>query len=237
LKSDGLFSLRFSLSLFLFILLLVTRLCSSPRLLRHTKITCTNMSSESPPVFSVPCNLDALINNTAEINEIPNRISYFAIPGVNTSDPWMETCCGASTVHLSDVCWLWCEMDPAIVSSTPLKDDLGSDFSKCLIANGRDPSIGTGTLTHYNPPPRSQPGESEVQFQPSESQVQSQPSESQAQPPPTESETQSQPNESQTQPQPTESQPSAAQDQRPLLLRSVLGALVTSMVVAVISTA
>jgi hypothetical protein len=187
----------------------------------------------SPPVFSVPCNPDALINNTAEVNDIPNGINFFAIPGVNTSDPWMETCCGASTVHLADVCWLWCEMDPAIISSTPMEEPLshklGLDFRDCLDSNGRDRSIGTGTLVHYEPPPRSQPSESQAQSRPSESQVQPQPTESETHDP--------QPNESQAQPQPTESQQSAAQGQRPLLLRSVLGALATSMVVAVISTA
>jgi hypothetical protein len=134
------------------------------------------MSSEFRPDNSA-CNPAAVGNNTAKIHDIPDGINYFATPGVNTSDPWMETCCRASTVHLADVCWLWCEMDPAIISSTPMEEPfprkLGLDFMECMVANGRDLGGDIGALVYYEPP--------------------------------TESETQSQPNESQAQPQPTES--------------------------------
>lgn len=136
--------------------------------------------------------MSSLYNGTCPIDQIPEYpglpgvskyLTYVTIPGRNPSDPWMVTCCGSSPVHVADTCWLWCEVDPAIVSNTT-SEVIVNTFFDCLHDNDQDPNISQGAMLH-----------------------------------------------------PAQPKLSAAQGLGTLLLRSVVGALATSMVVAVISRA
>ncbi|KAK3300906.1 uncharacterized protein B0H64DRAFT_26637 [Chaetomium fimeti] len=77
---------------------------------------------------------------------VPNNISYIAVPGQNPSAPWMVSCCDPYPVHLSDKCWLWCEVDPELESASDAV--VAEGFSACMSTNGRDRNESIGLLYH-----------------------------------------------------------------------------------------
>lgn len=68
---------------------------------------------------------------------IPQDINVIALPGTNTSDPAMVTCCAPNRVQIVDGCYLWCEIPASYFNGT---DDEGAQqgTSSCLRVNGRN---------------------------------------------------------------------------------------------------
>jgi hypothetical protein len=67
---------------------------------------------------------------------IPSNLAYKAIPGQNTSDPWMVACCQPYPVQLVDSCWEWCEISPETAHNKNLTE-IADDFGLCLLDNDR----------------------------------------------------------------------------------------------------
>jgi hypothetical protein len=68
---------------------------------------------------------------------IPQNINAIVLPGTNTSDPAMVTCCAPNRVQIVDGCYLWCEIPASYLDGT---DDAGarSATSSCLEEHGRN---------------------------------------------------------------------------------------------------
>jgi hypothetical protein len=68
---------------------------------------------------------------------IPQNINAIVLPGTNTSDPAMVTCCAPNRVQIVDGCYLWCEIPASYFVGS---DDAGarSATSSCLEEHGRN---------------------------------------------------------------------------------------------------
>ncbi|KAK4238951.1 hypothetical protein C8A03DRAFT_14648 [Achaetomium macrosporum] len=99
--------------------------------------------------FNRTCDRTAIPDN---FPSIPTNLTYVVIPGQNTSDPWMVTCCQPYPVQLVDSCWEWCEISPDIAHNKSA-DDISDDFSFCLVVNNRDLNKSASLMVHISPAP------------------------------------------------------------------------------------
>ncbi|WYZ42637.1 hypothetical protein EsH8_VI_000336 [Colletotrichum jinshuiense] len=64
---------------------------------------------------------------------IPQNITFAVIPGRNTSDAAMVSCCAPNPVQLAEGCYEWCELP-----DTYKGGGISSSFGSCLTANHRN---------------------------------------------------------------------------------------------------
>ncbi|KAH6650211.1 hypothetical protein F5144DRAFT_37791 [Chaetomium tenue] len=79
--------------------------------------------------------------------EIPNNLSWVAIPGQNASVPWMVNCCEPYPVHVVQKCWLWCEVDPDVAEGAS-NSVVSNGFGACMVANKRNLNESNGLMYH-----------------------------------------------------------------------------------------
>ncbi|KAK4152740.1 hypothetical protein C8A00DRAFT_44226 [Chaetomidium leptoderma] len=80
---------------------------------------------------------------------IPQDINVMVIPGTDTSNPPMVTCCAPNRVQIIDRCWLWCELPQSYLNGSTQEDARGAT-STCLRINGRNSNESKITGWQFN---------------------------------------------------------------------------------------
>lgn len=74
-------------------------------------------------------------NNFSGNFNVPRNMTYFIIPGNNTSDPAMAKCCTPDTVIVIDTCFTGCQPPANWVASGNMAK-IWSRMSQCYTDNG-----------------------------------------------------------------------------------------------------